>query len=77
MKMTDAILRVDPKRVAAYPRERATGIYVRALHPDPLKFAPADLAWLDKESLKTWLATAPTSAAENVLGVLLGHGKLW
>jgi len=55
----------------------ATGIYVRALSPEG-KWMSVDIALLDKESLLSWLRSRGGNNpwAENVVGILLGHGNL-
>lgn len=66
-------LKIDPER-----REHAdaTGVYVRAL--DGERWTSADIATLDKPSLLAWLRFrgGDNPWAEDVVGVLLGHGHL-
>jgi hypothetical protein len=65
-------LNVDPERLQAYP----TGIPIRAnLHG---KWGTYDIANLDKDSLLEWLQSrgGVNRMAEDIVGVLLGHGFL-
>jgi hypothetical protein len=66
-------LTIDPKR--EYLAE-ATGIYVRAKVDN--KWKSVDIAQLDKESLLRWLRSrdGDNPWAEDVVGILLGHGNL-
>lgn len=68
--------KVDPERYEEIP-PRYTGIFVRALMPDG-KWDSADIAILDKESLLAWLRSRSGNNewAENMVGILLGHGNL-
>lgn len=54
-----------------------TGIYVRALIPGDI-FYTVDIGVLDKESLLEYLRMRGGSnpIAENIIGLLLGHGHL-
>lgn len=65
-------LRVDPSR-ADLPH---TGLYVRAEHEG--KIVTADISHIDKESLLVWLRSrdGDNPWAEDVVGILLGHGHL-
>lgn len=69
---TDMELRADPGRAV----NGDTGIYVRAKVGD--KWDSYDIAQLDKASLLAWLLSRGGSNpwAENVVGILLGHGPL-
>jgi len=53
-----------------------TGIFVRALTPDG--HASVDISCLTPKSLLKWLRSCggKNELAENVVGVLLGHGHL-
>lgn len=53
-----------------------TGIYVRA--KTPTGWDSVDIAILDKESLRVWLRSrgGDNPWAEDVVGILLGHGHL-
>ena len=66
-------LTIDPE-----PQHLAdtTGIYVRAKVDD--KWKSVDIAQLNKESLLTWLRSrdGDNPWAEDVVGILLGHGNL-
>jgi hypothetical protein len=66
--------KVDPNRIM---NARYTGISVRALMLDG-RWDNADIAYLDKESLLAWLRSrgGNNEWAENVVGILLGHGNL-
>ena len=54
----------------------STGIFVRALNNG--HWESVDIAHLTKESLLSWLKSrgGDNPYAENVVGVLLGHGNL-
>lgn len=67
------ILHVDVNRVHL----RGTGIYVRAKHENG-HFGSFDIAELTRESLLVWLRSRGgyNPWAEDVVGVLLGHGCL-
>jgi hypothetical protein len=54
-----------------------TGGFVRAVTPGG-KWVTADIALLDKDSLLAWLKSrgGDNPWAENIAGVLLGHGNL-
>ncbi len=71
-----ATLRIDPKRLQEFPNTE-TGIYVRAQGPDD-KWLSADIVHLDKASLNAWLRSrgGENPWAEDVVGILLGHGHL-
>jgi hypothetical protein len=77
--MSDAeALLVDPARVLdledADPGE--TGIYVRAKQPDG-SWCSIDIYALEKASLLAWLRSRGDNRwAEDVVGILLGHGHL-
>ena len=55
----------------------ATGVYVRAQFSDG-KWGSVDIAILTKESLLSWLKSrgGDNPWAEDVVGILLGHGHL-
>jgi hypothetical protein len=55
-----------------------TGIYVRAKYPSTGRWDSVDIASLDKASLLNWLKSrgGDNKLAENVVGILLGHGHL-
>ena len=65
-------LRIDESRTLA----PETGIYVRAINSDE-KWASLDIAWLDEESLLTWLRSGGGNnpLAESVVRMLLGHNQ--
>jgi hypothetical protein len=67
-------LRVDPNR--SEKLADSTGIYVRAIYLG--KWGSYDIAQLDKESLLEWLRSrgGDNPWAEDVVGILLGHGHL-
>jgi len=57
-------------------RLKGTGILVRALRPGG-KFGPTDIAHLCRQSLLDWLRSRRDNrTAEDVVGILLGHGPL-
>ena len=68
-------LLVDGKRLEENVK---TGISVRAKFPDG-HFGTADIYFLTKESLLEWLRSrgGENVWAENVVGVLLGHGTIF
>lgn len=68
-------LLIDPSRVINAIGD--TGIYVRAQNSDG-GFESVDIAVLTKESLLTWLhgRGGKNKWAEDVVGILLGHGHL-
>lgn len=69
MELKEAqMLKVDPARQHHRP---ATNIMVRARHPDG-SVKPADLATLDKQSLKRWLMEDVKRMRNTVL-VMLKH----
>ena len=67
-------LKIDPDR-RLQPVE--TGIYVRAQHPSGA-WQSVDIFDLDKPSLLAWLRSrgGDNPWAEDVVGILLGHGHL-
>lgn len=69
-------LKVDPTRVLADP-DAGTGIYIRAQNTDG-RYVNADLVELDKASVLVWLRSrgGGNRWAEDVVGLLLGHGHL-
>jgi hypothetical protein len=64
--------KVDPTRTGM----GESGIYVRAL--DGERWVSVDIVDLDKESLLHWLRSrgGDNPWAEDVVGILLGHGHL-
>jgi len=55
---------------------QGTGIFVRALRPGG-KFGATDIAHLCRQSLLDWLRSrGDNRTAEDVVGILLGHGPL-
>lgn len=68
-----AMLKIDPKRTDM----PESGIYIRAKDASG-KWVSADITHLDKESVKEWLAAHNRDSryAEDVVGILLGHGHL-
>jgi len=69
---------IDRDRWAVLGAKNSTGIYVRAQHPDTMKWENADIVTLDAPSLLTWLRSreGDNCWAEDVVGILLGHGHL-
>lgn len=67
-------LNVDPNRKDA--GEPSTGIFVRALDGD--RWDSVDIAQLDRSSLLLWLRSrgGDNPWAEDVVGIILGHGHL-
>lgn len=71
------VLKVDPARHKELHKDSpGTGLYVRATLDD--KWVSADILTLDKASLLAWLKSRGESNkwAEDVVGILLGHGHL-
>jgi len=70
-------LKVDESRLNDRLRFQACDIVIMAMYPDG-KIAQADVAVLDKASLLKWLRSrgGENKLAENVVGVVLGHGPL-
>jgi len=68
-------LRFDPERRSDQGLHNLTGIYVRAITPEG-KWDNADIAELDKSSLKAFLRSrgGDNTWAENVVAIMLGHG---
>lgn len=68
---------IDPERWRKYGTENVTGIYVSAKSHDG-DWLSADIAVLDKPSLLRWLKSrgGDNAWAEDVVGILLGHGHL-
>jgi len=66
---------VDPERKRECKGD--TGIYVRAQQEDG-KWVAADILHLTTESLLRWLRSrgGENKMAEDVVGILLGHGHL-
>lgn len=72
-------LKTDPEREQSFRSDGpSTGIYVRAWSDSDDKWVNADIARLDKESLLYWLKSrgGDNPWAEDVVGILLGHGHL-
>ena len=69
-------LRADKSRLGKH-MPMSTGIYVRA-HTGGTQYANFDIAELDAESLLVWLRSrgGDNPWAEDVVGILLGHGHL-
>lgn len=69
-------LKVDPRRKSLNFPPTECGIPVRALHNG--KWGSHDITLLDEASLLTWLKSrdGDNMLAENVVGLLLGHGNL-
>lgn len=67
-------LKVMPERVNS--EEMNTGIYVRTQMDG--RWINSDIAWLEPASLLTWLRSrgGDNPWAEDVVGILLGHGHL-
>lgn len=72
-------LTIDLARILGHEGVNETGIPIRAKDPVSGKWGTWDVANLDKESLKSWLRSrgGENPWAENVVGVLLGHGNLY
>lgn len=68
-------LKVDKERLFS-PNRVITGIYVRAVYDG--KFDSYDIDALTKKSLLEWLRSrgGDNPWAEDVVGILLGHGHL-
>lgn len=69
---------VDEKRYSEMNDEGIrTGIFIRAKFPNG-KWDSVDIYALTKESLLSWLRSRgqENSWAENVVGILLGHGNI-
>jgi hypothetical protein len=68
--------KVTAERVALMG-DGETGIQIRAQGPDG-KWGTFDIGHLDKPSLLAWLRSrgGDNKWAENVVGILLGHGHL-
>ena len=66
---------VDYSRMVEF-RDASTGIFVRAKYGE--HWDSYDIVHLTKESLLSWLKSrgGDNPYAENVVGVLLGHGNL-
>ena len=69
-------LKVDPQRLAALNSDGGTGIWIRAEHDG--RWDNHDIAALDADSLLAWLKSrgGDNPIAENMVGHLLGHGRL-
>jgi len=67
---------IDPERNKEKEKWGGTGIYVRAFNGPDNKWDSVDIALLTKDSLQRWLKSrgGDNSWAENVVGILLGHG---
>jgi len=67
----------DPDRWHKHGTSNITGIFIRAKNPDG-EWVSADIAVLDKPSLLRWLKSrgGENRWAEDVVGILLGHGHL-
>lgn len=65
---------IDPARTDP---ELTTGIFVRAKNEDG-KWLSVDISWLKKDHLLHWLRSRDGNNrwAEDVVGILLGHGHL-
>lgn len=74
-------LKIDPERFEEQDGDPesfpATGIYVRAQFPDG-QWSSVDIYCLTKDSLLGWLKSrgGDNRWAEDVVGILLGHGHL-
>lgn len=78
--MSQKELRVDPERLKAYHQaggDASSGVFVRAKDKTG-RWGSYDFVVLDKESLLSWLRSrgGDNPWAEDVLGILLGHGHL-
>lgn len=71
--MAGTELIVDPNRIG----KNSTGIYIRAKYQE--SWGSYDIYELDKESLIKFLKSrgGDNQWAENVVGVMLGHGNLY
>ena len=69
-------LKIDKSRYNE-SREDASGIFVRALNPSG-EWEAIDVVYLDKPSLLAWLRSrgGDNPWAEDVVGIILGHGHL-
>ena len=70
-------LTIDPDRMMGQDDLYSTGIYVRAIRPDG-RADSVDIVMLDRPSLLRWLRSrgGHNPWAEDVVGILLGHGHL-
>ena len=68
-------LLADPNRYEKC--KNLTGIFVRGKNPKG-KYEPLDIAQFDSKSLLEWLRSrgGENKWAENVVGILLGHGNI-
>jgi hypothetical protein len=73
----DLPLRVSKAPEKGYATGVTTGVYVRAIDHNG-KWASVDVATLDEDSLLRWLRSrdGDNMLAENMVGILLGHGQL-
>jgi hypothetical protein len=71
---------IDPRRFGPMEdsADHGTGIFVRAYHPITQRWHSACISCLTKDSLLRWLTMhgGDNPVAENVVGHLLGHGRL-
>jgi hypothetical protein len=69
---------LDPERLKEGDKWEGTGLYVRAFNPISERWEGHDIVFLAKDSLLSWLRSrgGDNSWAENVVGILLGHGHL-
>ena len=71
-------LRISQERYEKYGEESLTGVFIRAQHPATEKWLTVDIACLGRSSLLSWLRSrgGDNPWAEDVVGILLGHGHL-
>ena len=77
-KMENMDLILDPERVKNKKMWGDTGIYVRVYDVEDKKWTSADIVLLHRDSLLRWLKSrgGDNPWAEDVVGILLGHGHL-
>ena len=77
MKNNISRLFISPERWVE-KEDWQTGIFIRAQLPNETKWYTADIAILEKDSLLVWLRSrgGNNPYAEDVVGILLGHGHL-
>lgn len=70
-------LKFSQSRLDEKEKWEGTGIYIRGQYPDG-KWESEDISLLDAESLLEWLRSrgGDNPYAEDVVGILLGHGHL-
>jgi len=64
---------IDPNRLHGFT---PGCIPIRAQDPATKRWNTYEIINLDKKSLKEWLQDRPKEYVDDVLGVILGHGRL-